>query len=38
MKEQSLTIKWKVMAADELSADDLKLVNAAVGPPIPGSV
>ena len=29
MKEQSLTIKWKVMAADELSADDLKLVNAA---------
>ena len=29
MKEQSLTISWKVMAADELSADDLILVNAA---------
>ena len=29
MKEQSLTISWKVMAADELDATDLMLVNAA---------
>ena len=29
MKEHSLTISWKVLADDELSANDLMLVNAA---------